>query len=126
MLDLKIADSWKKLTGSTQHSLSRRRCACRLGREEQEARSRSSIAAYKEAAEWIAAHPDDAAKLILPKGTDEDRKAIAELIRANDRLGMNIQCGGRSRKEIKSVYAAGKSIAFLPSDPSPRRSMTGR
>jgi NitT/TauT family transport system substrate-binding protein len=75
-------------------------------------------AAYKEAGEWTVAHPDDAAKLIAPKGSDEDRKAIADLIRANDRLGMNIRTAAEVSKEIRSVYDAGKSISFLPSDPS--------
>ena len=75
-------------------------------------------AAYKEAAEWVTAHPDEASKLIAPKGTPDDQKAIADLIRANDRLGMNVKWASDVRKEINSVYAAGKSIAFLPSDPS--------
>jgi ABC-type nitrate/sulfonate/bicarbonate transport system substrate-binding protein len=75
-------------------------------------------AAYKEAADWVTAHPDDASKLIAPKGTPDDQKAIAELIRANDRLGMNVQWASDVRKEINSVYSAGKSIAFLPADPA--------
>jgi len=75
-------------------------------------------AAYKEASEWVTAHPEDASKLIAPKGTPDDQKAIAELIRANDRLGMNVQWASDVRKEINSVYSAGKSIAFLPSDPA--------
>jgi hypothetical protein len=32
---------------------------------------------------------------------------------------MNIRTAAEVSKEIKSVYNAGKSIAFLPSDPSP-------
>ena len=75
-------------------------------------------AAYKEASEWVAAHSEDAAKLIAPKGTPDDQRAIAELVRANDRLGMNVQWASDLAKEINSVYAAGKSIAFLPSDPA--------
>jgi hypothetical protein len=31
---------------------------------------------------------------------------------------MNVQWASDVAKEIKSVYAAGKSIAFLPSDPA--------
>ena len=49
----------------------------------------------------------------------DDHKAIAGLIRHNDRLGMNVRWASDLRKEINSVYAAGKSIAFLPADPSP-------
>ena len=50
----------------------------------------------------------------MPKGTPDDQKAIAALIRHNDRLGMNVRWASDLRKEINSVYAAGKSIAFLP------------
>lgn len=67
----------------------------------------------------MTANPDEASKLIASKGTDDDRKAIAELIRANDRLGMNLRTAAEVSKEIKAVYEAGRSIAFLPSDPSP-------
>ena len=66
----------------------------------------------------MTAHPDDASKLIATKGTPDDQKAIADLIRANDRLGMNVQWASDVAREIKSVYAAGKSIAFLPSEPA--------
>ncbi len=71
----------------------------------------------------MTAHPDEASKLIAPKGTPDDQQAIAELIRANDRLGMNIRWASDVAKEIKSVYAAGKSIAFLPRIRPPRRSI---
>jgi NitT/TauT family transport system substrate-binding protein len=117
MIDLKIEESWKKATGSK--NIPYLGVAAHIDWAE---KNRNLIpklyAAYKEAGEWTAAHPDDAAKLILAKGTDDDRKAIAELIRANDRLGMNIRTAAEVGKEIKSVYEAGKSIAFLPSDPS--------
>ena len=51
---------------------------------------------------------------------------MADLIRANDRLGMNIRTAAEVSKEIKAVYAAGKSIAFLPSDPSDATIYQGR
>ena len=52
------------------------------------------------------------------KGTPDDQKAIADLIRTNDRLGMNVQWASDVAREINSVYAAGKSISFLPSVPA--------
>src|SRR6201985_3597037 len=117
ILDLQIKDSWKKVTGSTNIPY--------LGVaahtdwvEKNQSVVPKLYAAYKEAGQWITAHPDDAAKLIAPKGSDGDRKAIADLIRANDRLGMNIRTAAEVSKEIRSVYDAGKSISFLPSDPS--------
>ena len=44
----------------------------------------------------------------MPKGTPDDQKAIAALIRHNDRLGMNVRWASDLRKEINSVYAAGR------------------
>jgi ABC-type nitrate/sulfonate/bicarbonate transport system substrate-binding protein len=116
-LDIAIADSWKKFTGS--RNIPYLGVATHVAWAEKNARLIPKLyAAYKEAAEWVAAHPEEAAKLIAPKGTPDDQKAIAELIRANDRLGMNVQWASDVAKEINSVYAAGKSIAFLPADPA--------
>jgi len=117
VLDLRIEENWRKVTGSK--NIPYLGVAAHVVWAE---KNRDLIpklyAAYREAGEWTAAHPEEAAKLIMPKGTDDDRKAVAELIRANDRLGMNIRTAAEVSKEIKSVYDAGKSIAFLPSDPS--------
>jgi ABC-type nitrate/sulfonate/bicarbonate transport system substrate-binding protein len=117
-LDIAIADSWKKFSGS--RNIPYLGVATHVTWAEKNARLIPKLyAAYKEAAEWVAAHPDEAARLIMPKGMPDDQKAIAELIRANDRLGMNVQWASDVAKEINSVYAAGKSIAFLPADPAP-------
>ena len=101
-LDLKIKESWKKVTGST--NIPYLGVAAHVDWAE---KNRDLIpklyAAYKQAAEWVAANPDDAAKLIATKGPDDDRKAIAELIRANDRLGMNLRTAAEVSKEIKAV-----------------------
>ena len=117
VLDLRIEENWRKVTGSK--NIPYLGVAAHVDWAE---KNRDLIpklyAAYSEAGEWTTAHPEEAAKLIMPKGTDDDRKAVAELIRANDRLGMNIRTAAEVSKEIKSVYDAGKSIAFLPSDPS--------
>lgn len=116
-IDLKIAESWKKATGST--NIPYLGVAAHVDWAEKNKNLIPKLyATYKEAGEWTAAHPDEAAKLIMTKGSDDDRKAIGELIRANDRLGMNIRTAAEVSKEIKSVYEAGRSIAFLPSDPA--------
>jgi hypothetical protein len=73
---------------------------------------------YREAAQVLTKDPEGAAKLILPKGTDDDRKAIVDLVRSNERLGLNIRWAADVRKEINQVYAAGRSTGFLPSDPA--------
>jgi len=116
-IDLRIEESWQKKTGS--RNIPYLGVAAHTDwAEKNRALIPKLYAAYKEAGEWTVAHPDEAAKLIMAKGTDDDRKAIADLIRANDRLGMNIRTAAEVSKEIKSVYDAGRSIAFLPSDPS--------
>ncbi|QTL02203.1 ABC transporter substrate-binding protein [Aquabacter sp. L1I39] len=117
-LDLKIKESWKAFSGRTDIPY--------LGvaahtdwAEKNKPLIPKLYAAYKEAAQWIAAHPDEAAKLISPKGTADDQKAISDLIKANDRLGLNVRWAGDSKTEINAVYEAGKSIGFLPGSPSP-------
>jgi NitT/TauT family transport system substrate-binding protein len=117
-IDLAIADSWNKFTGS--RNIPYLGVAAHIDWAQKNPKLIPKLfAAYKEAAEWVTAHPDEASKLISPKATPDDQKAIADLIRANDRLGMNLQWASDVAKEITSVYAAGKSIAFLPSEPSP-------
>jgi NitT/TauT family transport system substrate-binding protein len=116
-IDLSINDSWMKFTGS--RNIPYLGVAAHVDWAEKHQNLIPKLyAAYKEAAEWVTAHPDEAAKLIVPRGTPDDQKAIADLIRANDRLGMNVKWASDVAKEINSVYAAGKSIAFLPSDPA--------
>jgi ABC-type nitrate/sulfonate/bicarbonate transport system substrate-binding protein len=117
VLDLDIGASWKKVTGSSDIPY--------LGvaaHVEWVEKNKDLIpklyATYRDAGEWAATHPDEAARQIVIKGNEEDRKAVAELIRANDRLRMNIRTTSDIRNDISSVYAAGKSIGFLPSDPS--------
>jgi len=75
-------------------------------------------ATYRQAAEWIAQNPDEAAPLIAPKATPEDQKAIAALIRANDRLGMHVAPAAGMRKEIEAVYRAGQDVGYFPKAPS--------
>jgi NitT/TauT family transport system substrate-binding protein len=116
-IDIKIADSWKKFTGSS--NIPYLGVAAHVAWIEKNKNLIPKLfAAYKDAADWVAANPDAASKLISPKGTADDQKAVADLIRHNDRLGMNVKWASDVRKEINSVYAAGKAIAFLPSDPS--------
>ena len=54
-----------------------------------------------------------------PRGSAEDHKAIADLVRANDRLGLNIRWASELKQEIGFVYAAGKATGMLPGDPAP-------
>src|SRR5947209_9512046 len=116
-LDLKIGDSWNKFAGS--RNIPYLGVAAHIDWvEKHKAAVPKLFAAYKEAADWAVANPDAAAKLISPKGNAEDQKAIADLIRANDRLGLNIRWAGDVKKEIQSVYTAARSIDFFPGEPS--------
>jgi NitT/TauT family transport system substrate-binding protein len=75
-------------------------------------------ATYKEAADFIAKHPEEAAALIAPKSTPEDRAALVSLIKANDRLGMNVVPAGDVAKQIDAVYKAGVDVGYFKSLPS--------
>jgi NitT/TauT family transport system substrate-binding protein len=75
-------------------------------------------ATYKEAGEFIAAHPEEAAALIAPKSTPDDRAALVSLIKANDRLGMNVVPAGDVGKQIDAVYKAGVDVGYFKSLPS--------
>jgi ABC-type nitrate/sulfonate/bicarbonate transport system substrate-binding protein len=116
-LDLKIGDSWNKFAGS--RNIPYLGVAAHIDWVEKHKASVPKLfAAYREAADWVVANSDAAAKLISPKGNAEDQKAIADLIRANDRLGLNIRWASDVKKEIQSVYAAARAIDFFPGEPS--------
>ena len=75
-------------------------------------------ATYRQAAEWIKQNPDEAAALIAPKANADDQKAMAALIRANDRLGMHVAPAAGMQKEIEAVYKAGQNVGYFPKAPS--------
>jgi NitT/TauT family transport system substrate-binding protein len=75
-------------------------------------------ATYKAAAEWTLKHPDESAPLMFPKATADDQKAIASLIRANNRLGVSLAGATEIRKEIEAVYKAGVALGYLSKMPS--------
>jgi ABC-type nitrate/sulfonate/bicarbonate transport system substrate-binding protein len=75
-------------------------------------------ATYKAAADWAQKNPDAAAPLMFPKGTPDDQKAIASLIRANERLGISFAGANEIRKEIEGVYKAGIDVGYFDKMPS--------
>ncbi len=116
-LDLEIGQRWQAFAGS--RTMPYLGVAAHIAWIEQHrALIPKLYATYKAAADWLVANPDAAAKLIAPKGTGEEQKAIAALIRANERLGLNLAWASDVKTEIGSVYAAGQSTAFLGSAPS--------
>ncbi len=75
-------------------------------------------ATYKEAGEFIAKNPEQAAAVIAPKSTPADRAALVSLIKANDRLGMSVVPAGEVGKQIEAVYKAGVDVGYLKAMPS--------
>jgi ABC-type nitrate/sulfonate/bicarbonate transport system substrate-binding protein len=75
-------------------------------------------ATYKDAGEFIAKNPEEAATLIAPKSTPEDRAALVSLIKANDRLGMSVVPAGDVAKQIDAVYKAGIDVGYFKTMPS--------
>jgi NitT/TauT family transport system substrate-binding protein len=75
-------------------------------------------ATYKEAGEFIAKNPDEAATLIAPKSKPEDRAALVSLIKSNDRLGMSVVPAGDVAKQIDAVYKAGVDVGYFRALPS--------
>jgi NitT/TauT family transport system substrate-binding protein len=72
-------------------------------------------AAYQDAARYVAAHPEECAELIAPKESVPDRAALASLIKANDRLGMDVVPASDVSKEIDAVYKAGVEVGYFKS-----------
>ena len=75
-------------------------------------------ATYKEAGDFIAKNPEEAATLIAPKSTPDDRAALVSLIKANDRLGMSVVPAGEIAKQIDAVYKAGIDVGYFKAMPS--------
>jgi len=75
-------------------------------------------ATYQAAAEWIVKNPDEGAPLVAPGANAEDVKAMASLIRSNERLAMSLVPANDVRHEIEAVYKAGIDVGYFPALPS--------
>ena len=73
---------------------------------------------YREAIAYIVAHPEESAAIIAPKATAADKAALVSLIKANDRLGMNVVGAAAIAKQIDAVYKAGIDVDYLKKMPS--------
>jgi NitT/TauT family transport system substrate-binding protein len=117
MLDYKMAETWKKFAGGERIPY--------LGVaahadwiEANPALVQKLYTTYKQAGDFIAKNPEEAANLIAPKSTPEDRAALVELIKANDRLGMAVVGANEVSKQIEAVYKAGIDVGFFKTQPS--------
>ena len=73
---------------------------------------------YKAAIEWVQKNPEQAAPLLAKGAPEAELKAIAAMIKSNERLAMKLTKSSEVRKDIEMVYKAGMDIGYLPSMPS--------
>src|SRR5262247_3675477 len=116
-LDIAIAQTWKSFAGGSRIPY--------LGvgahadwADQNPATVAKLYATYRQAGEWIMKNPEAAAPLVAPGATADDVKAMATLIRANDRLAISMASASEVRKEIEGVYRAGVEVGYFPSLPS--------
>src|SRR5262249_60716179 len=72
----------------------------------------------KPAAEGTKKTPDGAAPVVARAAPADDLKAMASLIRSNERLAISLASAAEVRKEIEGVYRAGVEIGYFPALPS--------
>lgn len=123
-LDLHINETWKKFTGSTNIPYLGVAAHTKWVKENPKLVPKL-YNAYKDAADWVLAHPDEASKIIEPKASEEAQKAIADLIRQNDRLGMKVTWAADSKKELSLIYKVGMETGIMPSDPGEKTLYSG-
>jgi NitT/TauT family transport system substrate-binding protein len=115
-LDLELREHWQAVAGTPQ--IPYLGVAAQRGWVTRNAALIPRLeATYRDAARWLLANPEAAAALIAPRGRDDERQAIVALVRANDRLGLNIRPADELRRELQTVYRAGMEVGFLPRMP---------
>lgn len=123
-LDLKIEESWKKFTGTTD--IPYLGVAAHDEWIVQHPRTVPKLFnAYKAAADWVLANPDEASALIAPKSNAEGQKLVATLIRDNKRLGMKVEWPADIKKELLAIYKVGTEVDLMPSDPGEKTLYSG-
>jgi len=115
-LDLNIAKTWKDFGGGTIPYLG-------VGAHADWADANPGTVqklytTYKAAVEWVQKNPDEAAPLLAKGAPPEELKALAAMIKSNERLAMKLTKASEVRKDIEAVYKAGMDINYLPSMPS--------
>ena len=115
-LDLKIKETWEEFAGSPNIPYLGV-AAHRDWVEGNEETVAALYAAYKDAAEWLQANPEEAGEIIAG-GSSDVAANYSELIQANDRLGLNVQWARDVADEIKKVYEVGLEIEYFPSMPT--------
>ena len=81
--------------------------------------------AYKQAADWVVAHPLEAAPLVAPVKDDAERKSIADMIKDNSRLAMNLYPASKADKEIEAIYRMGVAVGLFKTAPEAATTIYG-
>jgi NitT/TauT family transport system substrate-binding protein len=115
-IDLNIAKTWKEFGGGTIPYLGVGAHSDWADANPDKVQKLYTI--YKAAVEWVQKNPDQAAPLLAKGAPPEELKAVAAMIRSNERLAMKLTKAGEVKKDIEAVYKAGMEINYLPSMPS--------
>ena len=73
---------------------------------------------YKAAVEGVQKNPDEAAPLLAKGAAPAELKAVAAMIKSNERLAMKLTKASEIKKDIQAVYKAGMDTGYLPKMPS--------
>lgn len=115
-VDLQIKKTWKEFGGDTIPYLGVGAHADWA--DANPAAVQKLYSTYKAAAEWVQKNPDEAAPLLTKGASPDELKAVAAMIRSNERLGMSFKAAVDVKKDIEAVYKAGMEINYLPKMPS--------
>jgi ABC-type nitrate/sulfonate/bicarbonate transport system substrate-binding protein len=115
-IDLGIAKTWKEFGGGTVPYLGVGAHADWADANPATVQKLYTI--YKAAFEWVQKYPDEAAPLLAKGAPPEELKAVAAMIKSNERLAMKLTKANEVRKDIEAVFKAGMEINYLPSMPS--------
>ena len=115
-IDLNIAKTWKDFGGGSIPYLGVGAHADWVAANPDKVQKLYTI--YKAAVEWVQKNPDKAAPLLAKGAPPEELKAIAAMIKSNERLAMKLTSAADIKKDIEAVYKAGMEINYLPSMPS--------
>ncbi|MBX9825635.1 MAG: ABC transporter substrate-binding protein [Xanthobacteraceae bacterium] len=115
-IDLNIAKTWKDVGGNTIPYLGVGAHTDWANANPDKVQKLYTI--YKAAVEWVQKNPEEAAPLLAKGAPPEELKAVAAMIKSNERLAMKLTKSSEIRKDIEAVYKAGMDINYLPSMPS--------
>lgn len=115
-IDLNIAKTWKDVGGNTIPYLGVGAHTDWANANPDKVQKLYTI--YKAAVEWVQKNPEEAAPLLAKGAPPEELKAVAAMIKSNERLAMKLTKSADIKKDIEAVYKAGMDINYLPSMPS--------